>query len=286
MAQLGNTPNDTVTLRLQARKSFSLGLWIQDRAKHPMDIAGATFRIVMRPANRIPLSSDDASNLITNDLGVLVSPGLGFLRFNLQASDLDHKPGEYNFDIVMISGGYSSVIVQGVVELEQNTEFSSTAETYEGSEATSSSLAVHLKGSHSIHVTAGPTLAPGEVLFTSDMEHKLLQLYASRVAEDSLLTADDIVDGNDKVMMTAAERYQLANLTIEWDNIPGRPTFGTAAFHNHEEYLRPDNVDGSDVTSGQVSEARLPILLELRGVGHGPVLPTGTPNMLFFRHIS
>src|SRR5687768_14854378 len=95
---LGNGPEDKTVLRLMARKSFALGMWIQDQNGNPLDITGCTLRIVMR--KRVASTvSDDSGNLIANDAAQILAPTLGWARFELQASDFDHAPGEYEYSI-------------------------------------------------------------------------------------------------------------------------------------------------------------------------------------------
>src|SRR5690606_15684664 len=109
---------------------------------------------------------DDSGNLITSSTATLISPEIGLARFELQASELDHDPGEYAFTIVLSEGGYSSVIVQGVIQLEQNTEFTSINETFSPGTVASTALQVVLRERTAITVRTGPTLPPGAVTFT------------------------------------------------------------------------------------------------------------------------
>lgn len=213
MAYIGNSPQATTVLRLEARKSFALSVWIRDTNGRPLDITDTSLHLVMK---KLPIKSDtgDATNLIANSEAEIVDAAEGLARFSLQASDLDHTPGEYPFALVMNSNGYSTVAAKGVVDLQQNTEFASIHNAYLSSNAPS---AVVLNvGSSRITLSAGPTLAPGTTSFTNADKEKL----------------DEIEAGAQ------------VNVEASWlaeEGMPGyirhRPQFGSAAFMDVEELL-------------------------------------------------
>jgi hypothetical protein len=272
---LGNATEDPVVVRAMARKSFALGLYIQDYNGRPLDINGCVIRIVMR--KNVPSSTvDDSANLITNSTAANLAPLVGFARFEFQATDLDHKPGEYMYTVVMIDDtGFSTVLLHGPFELIQNTEFSSLSDTYTTADAFSQAIAIQLREQSIVQVRTGPTLAPGETTFTFADEQKLDQLYAGALADGQVLNADDIADGLSKVMMTTAERALLAGgLDVAWDDITGKPDFGTAATSNTEDFLAPGGVAGEDVTSGMVGKDYLPAVVDLNGI----VVTTSAPS--------
>ena len=285
MSYLGNGPEDKVVLRLMARKSFALGMWIQDQNDNPLDITDATFHMVVRKT--VPSTTvNDSANLITNSTGAILAPTLGFLRFELQAADLNFPPGEYMVSIVMIYEGYSSVIVNGVLELLQNTEFSSVGGIYESDDSVSTALAVALRGMTTIKVRTGPTLRPGEATFTKEDEQKLDELYAGAIADGVALNADLIPDGTEKVMMTVAEREMLANLSLNWDDIIGKPNFGTASLLNEEQIILKGGINASDdFASGEVPNTFLPLATGLRGVVVTTTAPPGgNPGYLYLKY--
>jgi len=271
MTYLNNGPDDQVVLRLQARKSFSLTLWIQDPNGHPIDINGCEFTIVMRKRVGSDVV-DDSGNLITNYLATTPAPLLGQVRFDIQASDLYHPAGTYDYTITMREGGFSSVLLKGPVELEENTEFESVSASYE-TDAIVSSLAVRLRERNVIAVRTGQVLTPGTELFTTELRQKLLAVFGAAVADGQTLTADDIADGVNYVMMTMAERDKLANLVLEWDDIDGKPAFGDIITKNEDDFLKPGEVTGEDITSGEVDKDFLPLASGLRGI----VITTDTP---------
>lgn len=169
---LGNSPASELVIRAEARKSFAIGIWVKDQNGRALDITGCTLRIV---AKKLPLSSSDttdADNLFTNDTAEILSPAVGYARFSLQASDLDHAPGEYQYSIVLLDGGYSSVIVRGTLEILVNTEFSSVDDSY-ASENPPTSLNIVMRQGNTVNVFTGPTLAPGTTSFTDGDKEKL-----------------------------------------------------------------------------------------------------------------
>jgi hypothetical protein len=212
---IGNSPQATTVLRLEARKSFALSVWVRDANGRPLDIEDTSLRIVMM--KRLPRGADpgDPANLLANITAETVDAVEGLARFSLQAVDLNHAPGEYPFAIVMDTNGYSTVAAKGVVDLQQNTEFASINSTYAPSNAPASVTLSVDEGSRII-LRTGPTLAPGTTSFT---------------------------DG-DKEKLDGIEAGAQVNIEANWlaeEGQPGyirhRPVFGTAAFYDLEELL-------------------------------------------------
>ena len=169
---LGNSPVENTVIRLEARKSFELGVWLTDTNERPLEIFDTSLRLVVKSLPLDQSDTSDATNLITNDEAQLVRPEVGYARFTLQASDTDHAPGEYPFAIVLLHEGYSSVIVSGILEILTNTEFASVGEVYDpGNPPTS--LVVALRERNAITVRTGPVLAPGTTSFTDGDKSKL-----------------------------------------------------------------------------------------------------------------
>src|SRR5690606_32903632 len=112
------------------RKSFTLGVFITDPYGRYVDLTDCSLNIV---AKREPYStSDDSGNLFyDNPAATIEYPQDGYGRFDIQASQLDHPPGEYPFVIVLRARGYSSVIVKGVIEILANPEYTSADEDFE-----------------------------------------------------------------------------------------------------------------------------------------------------------
>ncbi|QPL14187.1 minor tail protein [Microbacterium phage Atraxi] len=283
MAYTGNSPVDEVVLRLQARKSFSLGVWIEDQNDRPLDITDCQLRFVAR--KNVPSTvNDDSGNLVTNMNAIVMAPTLGYAAFNFQASELDWLPGEYLFNIVLSDSGYTATIIRGVIQLEQNTEFTSIEETFSPADPPTHLRAVMREGV-AIKVRTGPMLAPGESTFTHADEQKLDELYAGAVANGQVLNADMIPDGAGKVMMTTAERFKLANLTLEWADINGKPDFGDIITLDQTEVVLKGQGDAGDIVTGTLNKNRVPTVMNLNGISHGTAAPpSGNPNTLYLKH--
>lgn len=198
MATLNNSPATETYLRLEARKSFSLGLWVKDHNGRHLDLAGTTITMVVRKTNFPKDTVDDSGNLIINSVANIAGPGIGFARFNIQAQDMNHRPGEYEYTVTLLDHGYSSVLIKGILELVQNTEFSSAVETYDES-ALDSSLEILLKNQHVIHVRTGPTLAPGTTSFTDGDKSKLDGIEAG--AEANVLSDWNAPDDSNQMIL-------------------------------------------------------------------------------------
>jgi hypothetical protein len=214
VAYIGNSPASTTVLRLEARKSFALSVWIRDSNSQPLNITDVELRLVMK---KLPLTEDpgDAANLIINDVAEIVDVAGGLARFNLQATDLDHTPGEYPFALVFTVDGYSTVVAKGIIDLQQNTEFTSLNSSYLPANAPTA-VALTLGGRSNITLLTGPTLAPGTFSFTD----------------------------RDKAKLDGIEEGAQVNIEANWiseEGQPGyirnRPLFGSAAYRDYEDLL-------------------------------------------------
>ena len=94
---------------------------------------------------------------------------------------------------------------------------------------------------------------------------------------DILLKQENIPDSAMYVRMTPLERQKLAELQTgaDWSQITNKPVLGTASTRDDSYFLRPGNVSGQDITSGLITNARLPRLSEMRGHSRGTSAPTG-----------
>jgi hypothetical protein len=212
---LGNSPQATTVLRLEARKSFALSVWVRDANGRPLDIADTSLRIVMM--KRLPRGADpgEPTNLLAHITAETVDAVEGLARFNIQAADLNHAPGEYPFAIVMDTNGYSTVAAKGVVDLQQNTEFASINSTYAPSNAPAG-VTLNIDERSQLTLQTGPTLAPGTTSFTDGDKEKL-----------------DNIEAGAQVNVEAswlAEEGQPGYIRY-------RPRFGSAAFSDIEDLL-------------------------------------------------
>lgn len=160
MTTLSNSPNALTILRLEARKAFQLGLHIYDPGQHLLDLTGCELTIV---AKATPVdTTSDATNLFAADaVANIPVPEAGYALFSLQAATLDVAAGEYPFSIVLKqTDGYTSVIVKGLLDVQENTEWSSVEATYDGVNP-AQSLTVRRAASGTINVFVGGQLPPG-----------------------------------------------------------------------------------------------------------------------------
>lgn len=218
MAYLGNSPSQETVLRLEARKSFALNVWIKDFHGRPLDIGSARLRLVIKKLPLDPADSTDTDNLLTNSEAQIVDGPAGLARFSLQAAELNHDPGEYPYSLVLSVDGYSSVIVKGIVDLQRNTEFSSVVENYV-TDVAIEGLVVRLRDSNAIDVRTGPTLAPGTTSFTDGDKAKL----------------DSIEEG--------AQQHIVPDWNAGLDDsgfIANKPLLGSAAYMNVEAISLPN----------------------------------------------
>lgn len=211
MASLSNSTTETI-LRLESRKSFSFALRVRDPDGTPVDVTGCSFEIVMK-APGYGVDVDDNDNLIVNSIAEHVEPTEGFVRFDLQASDLSATPDEYPFVIVMRTvDGYSAVLVKGYIILLENPEMGSTAVAYDDANPVAT-IDARLRGNSVIDVAVGSVLPPGE--------HYLTDL----------------------------EREQLNELI---DAVLTKPPFGTAAYENADTFAPADAVVPAGGFQGRV----------------------------------
>jgi hypothetical protein len=144
---LTNTPRDQTVFRLAARKSFALGLEFVDlETDEPISIEGCSISLVAKKQDYLggAVQLDLVAELI-DDVG-------GVAQFNLQASDLDLDENEYPFSITFLSSlGYSTLLCDGVIDIQQNAESAAIGSDYTGINP-SSNLAVYLNDGKFIKV--------------------------------------------------------------------------------------------------------------------------------------
>lgn len=155
MAYLGNSPSKETILRLEARKSFSFALAVKDAQRRAVDLTGASLRIVMKALPLDSADTDDGDNLIAEPDAIMTAAELGLSRIDIQAADLNWPTGEYPFAVVLTDAdGYSLVLVKGLIDLVQNTEFNSLASLFSSANP-SQQLEVLLRGTTTVEVVVG-----------------------------------------------------------------------------------------------------------------------------------
>ena len=155
MATIGNSPQEKTVIRMEARKSFSLGLLLRTEVNAAIDVTGAGITLVISKRN-----PDNSVVPVINMTAEHVAPRAGHVRFEIQASDTDLEIREYYMTITMRKDGYSSVLAKGVAEILPNTETAATAHEYDGVPDTST-LAVWLKRRNVIKIHAVPVVTKG-----------------------------------------------------------------------------------------------------------------------------
>jgi hypothetical protein len=142
MAKLTNSPTEATVLELEARKSFALSIALEARNGAPADLTGASVTFVLGLPDGAAVEVPAVIDLPLG--GVAVVP--------LQADHLDLPAGSYPFVVVLVTGGYSLVVVKGEVALRENPEHDSIAAEYGGAHP-STGLAVVLQGLQVVRVT-------------------------------------------------------------------------------------------------------------------------------------
>lgn len=155
---ISNSPSAHTVLRCEARKTFTLGIFITDPRGRAADLTGCELRIL---AKKDPIAADSTNLFAANAVATLPEPAAGYALFNIQAATLNVEPGEFPFAIVLTDkNGLTAVIVKGTVVIEQNTDIASIGTTYTGG-SQSQSLGVQLTPQGVIEVSVGGYLPPG-----------------------------------------------------------------------------------------------------------------------------
>lgn len=171
MALLSNSVLTPVTIRLEQRKSFTFSASIKVEPDTPADITGCSFRLVVQ-------RSKHPYDTVIESAPAVIDVATGYIRFDLQASELDLDPGAYPYVVVLISPDkYSRVIIKGNVEVLANPEMDSVYDIYDVG-VPLEGIDVYLRGDHAVTVRTGLVLPPGYGLLSDqDKEevHRLLR---------------------------------------------------------------------------------------------------------------
>lgn len=164
---------ETLTLRAMRSTSFSFLVKLVDSRKRPVDITGSVFRLVVDKGAFL-----QPSQLIKAP--TIVNANEGVLRFDLQAEDLNFPEAHYPYVITMLTPlNYSSVLVKGQLEIEQNPDqFAVNLYYDEGNPL--SGVEVVFRGTQVALVTASPMMPPNMNYF-SDAEKVTLNDLVDRV---------------------------------------------------------------------------------------------------------
>ena len=314
MAYIGNTPGKTTVIQLEARKSFSLGLWFMDQGGRPADLTGSSVRLVAKASPIDVTDTDDSDNLIVNSTATIVDATYGYCTFDLQASELDLEPTEYPFVIVLTTPtGYTSTVLKGVIDIQQNPDFTAMTSSYlPPEELPSQTLEVVLRGISLVDVRLGHVPPPGFHWLSAADQEKIDQIamaatvmpvggipgqvigkisetdydyrWVTLQAYDGTLDATGIPAGRAPVS-DGADSWNWGEVspTVDWslpEGAPGsvlnKPTLGTASTRDDAYFSQPGHQHATtDVSSGVFANTFLPKLSELRGVRWGSPVPTG-----------
>ena len=314
MVYIGNTPGRTTVIQLEARKSFSLGLWFMDQGGRPADLTDSSVRLVAKASPIDVTDTDDSDNLIVNSTATIVDAAQGYCTFDLQASELDLEPTEYPFAVVLTTPtGYTSTVMKGVIDIQQNPDFTAMGSSYPPpEELPSQTLEVVLRGISLVDVRLGHVPPPGFHWLSAADQDKLDALStagntlpaggsemqvigkASAVdfdyrwitlqAYDGTLSAAGIPAGRAPVS-DGSDGWAWGEVspTVDWDLAEGqpgsvlnKPTLGTAAAADTSMFASAAHGHAaSDVTSGVFVAARLPRVSEHLGFSSGFAEPTG-----------
>jgi hypothetical protein len=113
---LGNTPTQPVDFFLERAKSFAFCVKLQDDQGTAIDLTGSVIRMAMAPPRRVGGST--VYFTADNDTGVI-----GLSQFRLQTTDLDLQPGEYPYDITLVTPEqYALPLAKGTFTVGMNYE--------------------------------------------------------------------------------------------------------------------------------------------------------------------
>jgi hypothetical protein len=326
VAYIGNTPTATTVIQVEARKSLSLSLWFMDTNRRPADLTGSIVRLVAKAAPYAADDTTDAENVIEHDVAEFPAPELGYARFELQASELDLAATEYPFVIVIVSpGGYSTVAVKGVLDVQPNPEFSSMASEYDDG-ASPASLEVRLRNQASIDVLCGPLIPPGFTWMSDADKEKIdglslagnllpaggdtnwVMAKASPDDFDFVWREPQSFDGTLSAAGQPAGRAPLSDglgfwawtevsTVVDWDipegepnSVINKPTLGTAAAEDSGAFAASEHTheieDVVNTADARFPASYLPRLTELDGVTSGTDEPTGgEPGDVYLRYL-
>ena len=142
MAKLSNSPVEATVLEVEARKSFAFTVTIAAPNGAPADLTGAAVRFVVGLPEGATLEVP----------AVIDMPLAGTAVVPVQADDLALDAGAYPFVVVLVTGGYSLVLVKGDLKVRANPEQASASQEYGGA-SPATGLSVVLAGLQVVRVT-------------------------------------------------------------------------------------------------------------------------------------
>jgi hypothetical protein len=314
VAYIGNTPQQSTVLHLEQRKSYALMLRFMDMHRRLADLTNCTVRLVVKSLPLPTSDPGDGANIIVNSTATITDALLGECQFDLQSTDLDVAEGEYPYVIVLVTpGGYSIVVVKGVVAVLPNTEWSSLDSWYEPGITTGSPIALEitLRGTNVLDVISSAYVPPGFTWMSQSDKDKLDGLdeassllppggttnqvmgkasnadydfrWITMQAFDGTLSAAGQPAGMGP-LSDGLDGWAWAYPFVDWAAVdPGQagyihnqPVLGTAASADVESFAAAAHThDGADIASGVIPAEHVPRLIDLDGVSYGTEVPTG-----------
>ena len=177
-----NTPQDNTVIEVEARKSFSFGIFVQDKKGGPLDLADAesTFTMGKIDAFGVP-------TVLISRAGIIAAPALGYMQFQVQADELEVKPGVYMFTVTLLVQGYSAVLLKGDFKVKQNMEFDSVNHDYGGANP-AQNLFVKLRDDSTVHVTLSTLLPPSLTIPTDASDAAVAGYFMNPASATRLVT--------------------------------------------------------------------------------------------------
>jgi hypothetical protein len=114
---ISNSPRQETPILVEANKSFAFGILFKESSGAYLDLTGCTVRIVVAKTGR-----RGGAEMLAQDAIVLYPKG-GLVQFRFQADDLALPPGEYPYDVTLVSSlGYSVPVLKGTFEVASNVD--------------------------------------------------------------------------------------------------------------------------------------------------------------------
>lgn len=182
MVEIFNSPQDASVIEVEARKSFTFGMWFVDSRKEAVDLTGATITLTVTKLDRYGVAT-----VVLSTVAFMADAAVGYATVNLQASQLNVKPMTYQFAITLRVNGYSVVVMKGDFTVRQNAEYASVANSFLTANP-SQNLEVQLRNQTNVHLELSTVLPPNLVTPTDASDAAV----ASYVADSTSLTSQQL----------------------------------------------------------------------------------------------
>lgn len=114
---LGNTPSRETLISVERAKSFALGMMFKSADGHAVDLTGSIIRMTATELGQW------GGRIVLERTAEHISELGGYVQFKFQAEDMDLRPGQYPYDITLVTPqNYSIAIIKGYLEIGSNTD--------------------------------------------------------------------------------------------------------------------------------------------------------------------